>query len=207
MTSVDSVLTTDNCRDGETGRKPRITGIGGTQRSGSSSEMAVRYALGVAANLGCDTEFVPVDDLLLPLFDPSDPDCVSAADTLLAKVRAADGLIIASPGYHGNVSGLLKNALDYFEAMAKDPDPYLHGRAVGCIVTAAGWQAGTTAMSALRTTVQALRGWAVPRSVSINSSEGPFDAEGAPREDNVRRQLDSMVEQVVDFSEQMRLRK
>jgi NAD(P)H-dependent FMN reductase len=36
-----------------------------------------------------------------------------AALRLLSALRRADGLIIATPTYHGGVSGLLKNALDY----------------------------------------------------------------------------------------------
>nr|ACL11827.1 possible NADPH-dependent FMN reductase [Mycolicibacterium brisbanense] len=187
--------------------RPLIIGIGGTQRPGSTSELALRYALTSASRLGCDTELVPVEDLLLPIFDPGTFHSCDAAGPLLSKVRSCDGLILATPGYHGSMSGLIKNALDYLEVLANDPQPYLHGRAVGCVVTAAGWQAGVTTLSAVRATVHALRAWSAPRGVAINSSDRPFTPEGAPRDDAVRRQLDSMVAQVVDFSQQMRIRR
>ena len=79
-------------------------------------------------------------------------------------VRAADGLVIATPGYHGPVSGLIKNALDALDGLRDDERPYLEGRAVGCIVTADGWQACGTALASLRTIVHALRGWPTPVS-------------------------------------------
>src|ERR1017187_1858557 len=47
---------------------------------------------------------------------------------LLGALRRANGVILATPCYHGSVSGLLKNALDYVEDMAQ-------GRAVGLIVS------------------------------------------------------------------------
>ena len=45
-------------------------------------------------------------------------------------------VVIASPGYHGTVSGLVKNSLDYLEVLREDDRPYLDGRAVGVIAVA-----------------------------------------------------------------------
>ena len=53
---------------------------------------------------------------------------------MIAALRRANGVILSTPCYHGSVSGLVKNALDYTEDMCKDPEPYLDGRAVGLIV-------------------------------------------------------------------------
>ena len=66
-------------------------------------------------------------------------------------LRRADGLIVATPAYHGGVSGLVKNALDFTEDLRGDERVYLSGRAVGCIVCADGAQAmgSTLAMAAI----------------------------------------------------------
>ena len=68
----------------------------------------------------------------------------------------SDGLVIATPSYHGNVSSLVKNALDLLEDLSAAPRPYLEGRAVGCIVASAGLQAGCMTLSALWGSVHAL---------------------------------------------------
>lgn len=34
-------------------------------------------------------------------------------------------MVVGSPGYHGAVSGLVKNALDYIEDLREDPRVYL----------------------------------------------------------------------------------
>jgi FMN reductase len=89
---------------------------------------------------------------------------------LVDALRRADGVIIASPGYHGSVSGLVKNALDYVEDLREDDNPYLSGRAVGCVTTAYGWQAAVTTLQTLRSIVHALRGWPTPLGAAINSA-------------------------------------
>jgi FMN reductase len=176
--------------------KPRILGLGGTTREGSTSERALRAALSLAESAGANTDLLLADDLEFPAYAPERGSLVSQTDRLLDLVRRADGLIVASPGFHGGPSGLIKNALDHLEELRDDDRPYLDGRAIGCIVCAAGWQATATTLAALRSTVHALRGWPTPLGVTINSTPvGDVDpiVGAAP-------QLGLLVDQVVGFA-------
>src|SRR5262249_37397071 len=139
-------------------RRPFIVGFGGTTRSGSSSERALRQALEAAESGGAEVLLLSAAELDFPMYRPQAP--ASAASARVAgAVRRADGVVIASPGYPGAMSGLIKNALDYIEELRDDPRPYLDGRAVGCISCAYGWQATMTTLVSLRSVVHALRGW------------------------------------------------
>ena len=109
------------------------------------------------------------------------------------------GSIISSPGYHGSMSGLLKNALDYIEDLRSDARPYLAGRPVGCIVCAAGWQAVGSTLLTTRTIVHALRGWPTPFGAGINTLEPGFDAESAFDFQNPLDQIQLVGRQVVEF--------
>jgi FMN reductase len=149
--------------------RPSIIGLGGTTREDSSSERALRIALEAAEQAGARADLLGASDLELPLYAPERGPAGLRAERLLEKVAGSDGVIIATPGFHGGPSGLIKNALDYIEELRADARPYLDGRAVGCIVCAAGWQATTTTLVALRSTVHALRGWPTPLGVAINS--------------------------------------
>jgi NAD(P)H-dependent FMN reductase len=120
---------------------PRIVGIGGTLRPNSSSAKALRYCLDYAASQGATVTAFADADLRAPLYEPGQPCDVASIPRMIEALRAADGVIIASPGYHGGVSGTLKNILDYTEEMAKDEVPYFDGRAVGCLVSGR-WLAG-----------------------------------------------------------------
>lgn len=179
---------------------PTVLGIGGTLRAGSTSEQAMRLALGVAHDQGARTEVITASELEFPMYDPGNRALTDAALRFLDAVRRADSLVIATPGYHGGTSGLLKNALDHLQELAGDPEPYLHGKAVGCVVTTSGWQAGVTTLTSLRSTVHALRGWPTPLGVVINSSARPFGPDGAATDPKVAGQLAGLGGQVVSFA-------
>jgi FMN reductase len=100
---------------------------------------------------------------------------------------------------------LIKNAIDGLEGLRQDARPYLEGRAVGCIVVADGWQAGGTALSALRTIVHALRGWPTPLGLTLNPSAGKlFNEAGTFCDEGATRQVEMLAAQVIDFARAMR---
>jgi FMN reductase len=177
---------------------PLVVGLGGTLSDSSSSERALRYALAVADGLGARTQLFAAQALDLPMYTVDRSQRSSAAKALVDALARADGVIIATPGYHGGISGLVKNALDYIEDLRDHERPYLDGRAVGCIVCAYGWQATTTTLVSLRSTVHALRGWPTPLGVAINSAQTVFDDHGRV-DDQCAQQLSALSGQILDF--------
>ncbi|MGH3951554.1 MAG: NADPH-dependent FMN reductase [Pseudonocardiaceae bacterium] len=177
-----------------------VVGIGGSLREGSQSEQAMRIALAGAADAGATISAVTGSRLVLPFYDIAIPERSAEACDLVEAIRGADGLIVVSPGYHGGLSGLVKNALDYVEDLHHDERPYLEGRAVGTIAVAFGWQASVTTLNQLRTTVHALRGWPTPLGGAVNSVETKFDESGGSSDDKVEATLRLIGEQVVDFA-------
>jgi FMN reductase len=182
--------------------RPLIVGIGGTTRPGSTSERALQFALAKARTLGADTDLLVGNQILLPIYTPESTERDSTARHLIALLRRADGIIVASPGYHGSLSGLIKNALDYAEDMRDDARPYFDGRAVGLIACAHGWQATGATLTALRSIVHALRGWPTPLGVAINTSEGRFGDDHSPPSAALSKQLSILAHQVVEFAQQ-----
>ncbi|ATE78243.1 MULTISPECIES: NADPH-dependent FMN reductase [Pseudomonas] len=182
-------------------KSPLIVGLGGTTRDGSSSERAMQTCLQQAEALGARTRFFGGADLRLPMYDPTDPERTDAARELVEALRECDGVIIASPGYHGSVSGLVKNALDYTEDLRDDRRVYLDARPVGLITCALGDQATGSTLSALRAIVHALRGWPTSLGVTINTSRKVFDAQGECVDDGVRGMLKLLARQVVEASQ------
>ena len=178
----------------------RVVGIGGSLRADSQSERALRLALDGARAAGASTVAVTGADLVLPFYDPAVCERTELANRLVSVLREADGVVLVSPGYHGTVSGLVKNALDYVEDLRGEPRPYLDGRAVGCVATAQGWQAAVTTLTALRSIVHALRGWPTPLGAALNSAEVVFDDGGTVSDPTVAQTLRMIGEQVVQFA-------
>jgi FMN reductase len=180
--------------------RPFIVGIGGTTRPGSSSEKALRYALALAETQGAEVELFDGVSINLPMYSQGSTVRSEGAQSMIAALRRANGVILSTPCYHGSVSGLVKNALDYAEDMCADPEPYLDGRAVGLIVCGHGWQSTGVVLSAFRSIVHALRGWPTPMGVAINTLVERFDEEGAGIAEQTERQMSIMVGQVIEFA-------
>jgi len=184
------------------GRAPFIVGIGGTTRPGSSTESALRVALRHAETLGAETLLFGGEALAaLEGYSPEQTTRSEGQRAIVEAVRRADAVIFASPGYHGGVSGLVKNAIDLLEDLRADSRVYLDGMPVGCIVTAAGWQGCNTTLGAMRSIVHALRGWPTPMGVTLNTAGVKlFDANGDCSDEQVAASLRVLAEQVVGVS-------
>lgn len=180
--------------------KLSIVGIGGTTAATSSTETALRIALDAAKAEGAEVALFGGSQLAeLPHFGPGVAAGSPVARDLVEAVRGADGVIIASPGYHGSISGLVKNAVDYIEETAKDKRAYLDGIPVGLIVTAAGWQATGSTLATMRSIVHALRGWPTPLGAAIKSASGLF-VDGICTDPAAASQLELVGRQVVEFA-------
>ncbi|MBP0589173.1 NAD(P)H-dependent oxidoreductase [Paraburkholderia sp. LEh10] len=182
-------------------RRPLVIGIGGTTRAASSTERALAFALRGAEQAGARTRLFGGAFLHgLPHYAPESAHRTEQQLELIEAVRHADALIIATPGYHGGVSGLVKNALDTLEELRADERPYLDGRAVGCIVTAYGWQAAGSVLTSLRAIVHALRGWPTPFGAGINTLETRFDSADTCSDPKVVEQLATVGQQAAQFA-------
>lgn len=180
--------------------RPLVVGIGGTTRASSSTENALRLALAGAEQQGATTRLFGGTFLhSLPHYAPENPERTDAQRELVEAVRQADAVVIATPGYHGGISGLVKNALDTLEDLRADERPYLDQRAVGCIVTAYGWQGTGVVLTSLRSIVHALRGWPTPFGATINSLETRFNADGCS-DPKVAAQLAVVGQQATGFA-------
>lgn len=179
--------------------KPLIVGLGGTGSATGSTERVLRHALDAAERVGAETLFFDGKALDMPMFSYGG-ERTDKANALIGALRRADGIIVASPGYHGTVSGLIKNALDYVEDMARDERAYFEGRAVGLIAVAAGWQATGSTLATLRSITHALRGWPTPMAVAINSASPIFNEDGTIADPAVAAQISILAGQVVEFA-------
>lgn len=181
-------------------KKLFVVGIGGTMRPDSSSEKVLRACLQLLADAGAQIAMFSGKSLVLPMYEPGSVARVPAAARIVDAIRSCDALVISSPGYHGAISGLVKNAIDHIEELREDERPYLHQRAVGCIACASGWQAAASTLASLRSVTHALRGWPTPMGAVVNTSMDLFDKSGRCIDDHVTQQLQIICDQIVDFA-------
>lgn len=176
-----------------------IVGIGGTAPPGSMSERAVARALLSTEKLGATTRFSDGEFASrMPLYIPDRVIRNADERAFIDAIRRSHGVIVGTRGYHGSLSGLVKNMLDLLEYTRREP--YLDGRAFGCVVIGPGWQACGTTLVALRAIAHALRAWPTPIDAVLNVSEPLFNAEDACISENVSKQLSLVAFQVVQLA-------
>lgn len=142
-----------------------VLGVAGSTRQSSYSTRALKITLEHAKKHGAEVRLLELSRTVLPLYDPSAP-ASKEVERAAEAIAWADAFILASPDYHGSMSGAIKNFLDHFyEEFA--------GKVFGYIV--ASHEKGLTVMDQMRTAVRQCYGWSMPYGASIN---GPQDFTG-----------------------------
>ncbi|MEC9325812.1 MAG: NAD(P)H-dependent oxidoreductase [Actinomycetota bacterium] len=185
--------------------QPFIVGLGGTLRANSSTERALRRCLAAVERQGGRTRLFAAEEIDLPMYAPHELERTPRALELVKALRDADAVVVGSPGYHGAVSGLVKNALDYIEDLREDPRVYLDNTPWGCISCAYGWQAAVGTLTQLRSIGHALRAWPTPLGVAINSADPVWAPSGELADTDqgraVANQLDLLASQLLAFAQ------
>ena len=170
----------------------KIVGIGGSLRPGSYTQLGLQIAAQRVAALGAEVEILDVREMQLPSCTgsqeyPEYPDVQRLRDT----VSNADGLILATPEYHGGVSGVLKNTLDL---MSFD---HLGGKVAG-LISILGGQSNSNALNNLRLNLRWVHGWVIPEQISIGKAYSAFTPEGKLVDEKLSQRFDQFAQSLVD---------
>ena len=174
---------------------PDIVGLCGSLSGTSTTRRALSLALEAAREAGARTQLLDLREQRLP-FAGSDWDAAAwpDAEKLVATIRGADGLIWATPEYHGSFSGVLKNALD----LCSIPD--FEGKVVALVGVAAGGIGAIQALSHLRIVARQLHLWALPNQVSIARAYAAFDEEGRLIDPKLALSIEKLGAELVKWS-------
>ena len=170
-------------------RMVKILGVSGSMREHSRSRRALALVLEAARERGAETRLLDLHALDLPMYRPDET--AETAQVLSAEesVNWADAFVLASPDYHGSMSGAVKNFLDYFWTE-------FAGKVFGYLC--ASHEKGLTVMDQMRTAVRQCYGWSLPYGVAIHGDED-FDAEGRVTRPAVERRLRMLARDVTVY--------
>lgn len=180
----------------------RILAINGSPRKGKNTAQMLSAALQEAEVLGAQTELIEISDFKIEYCQGcnkclrQEACSISNDDTslLLEKMRNADGILLGSPVYFGNVTGQLKTLIDRTRSLHMVRNA-LQGKVGGALVQAGLRHGGQEAALAflekyLRsqglTLVEGFEAWgeAEPRSLFSSGTMGTLyrdsDEQGKP---------------------------
>jgi FMN reductase len=165
----------------------KIAALGGSLRPQSLTYCALNLALKKIEAQGVSTNLIDLRKLHLPFcngepFYPNYPDVA----VLRQSVQSANGLLLATPEYHGDISGVLKNAIDLLE------NEHITGKVVGLMAVVGGAHS-THAINTMRLVCRQLHCWVIPEQVIIPYSEESFDAQGEFKDSQLDERLERMI--------------
>ncbi len=174
----------------------QIVGICGSLRSGSHTRMALRIALEGAKEVGAQTKLIDLRDYGLNFCDGKEDESgyPPGVGKLREEVRAAEGVILATPEYHGGFSGVLKNALDL---MGFDE---LEGKMMGLVGVSGGRMGAVDALNTLRNIGRALHPWVVPEQAGIPEAWNVFDERGNMKNPKLAERVKDVGRQVARYA-------
>ncbi|MCU0515944.1 MAG: NAD(P)H-dependent oxidoreductase [Oscillatoria sp. Prado101] len=175
-----------------------IVGFAGSLRSGSYSQLALRQAAQRVEALGAQVEILDLREMRLPFCsgDKEYPDFPDV-ERLRTAVKQADGLILATPEYHGGVSGVLKNALDLMSF------EHLSGKVAG-LISVLGGQSNSNALNDLRVIMRGVHAWAIPEQIGIGQAWQAFGPEGKILDEKLSQRFDQFAQSLVDSTRKIR---
>ena len=176
----------------------RILGVTGSLRENSHSTKTLATVLQLAASkFRAEVRLLNLRETKLPFYSPN----ITTSDSFYANIKIvtqdvewADAFVLASPDYHGSMSGTIKNFLDHFwEEFA--------GKTFGYLCTS--HEKGLTVMDQMRTAVRQCYGWSMPYGVSINSGQD-FNADGQIINSQLSKRLNMLARDLVVYGKLIR---
>lgn len=171
-----------------------ILGVCGSTSSDSRTRKLLAIALESAMSAGAETRLVDLRETVLPIMDPDSDEQAEMPAVKLVKESAqwADGFLLATPEYHGSVSGALKNWFDFLYSE-------LSGKVAGVLAQTGGGTGDMSIVSA-KTSFNWCHGFTLPFHAAANSSHWKGD-ELDPR---VRERVVRLGRDVVRYSAAIR---
>lgn len=170
-----------------------VLGVGSSLRELSYSTSGLKLLLDKAKSKMAETRLIDLRQTNLPMLYSTKEDTEEIVQNT-ELVKWADAFVLATPDYHGSMSGSLKNFLDYFWSE-------FAGKTFGYIV--ASHEKGLTVMDQMRTAVRQCYGWSLPYGISINSEED-FDDKMELTNKKLMSRLDMMARDLVVYGKLLR---
>ena len=182
--------------------KIKITALGGSAETLSSTFAYLKFTAGEIRKLGDEVKIIDIKDLNLPLYgyltDSITPE--KEVTEYIEIIHNSDGYVFASPEYHGTVSAAFKNAVDYFEYLSGYNPPYLGKKPAGLIAAAGSENSGYHTLSTMMSIVQSLRGISAPSSIAIGSAKKLINASGEITSHALKRKLIRLAREVYELA-------
>jgi len=171
--------------------------IAGSNRRNATSTLLLKYMAEVIRSQGAEAMLVNLYANPVPLFSPDEDSVDENTSFLIRTVDKADAIVLATPEYHGSISGVLKNALDHLGS-----NEFI-GKAV-MSVSSSGGAVGVSSLTQLQAIVRNLHGINSPEWLSLGGNARQFAPDGSPVDAGVKQRVARSLDALIDLTHRLR---
>ena len=110
---------------------------------------------------------------------------------------SVDAFVLSSPEFHGTMSGVMKNNLDWIYSK------HCSGKIFGLMSTLGG-QSTSNTLNHMRIVVRWIHGWAVPEQIAVPNIKTAFDESGLIIDVKINERLDKLAESIIINTNKLR---
>ena len=175
----------------------RIMGICGSYGLDSANGHMIDLVKSECNKLGA--EVVIWDNKRNPLPFVGEDGCWDHPNVKLFKdmANSVDAFILSSPEYHGTMSGVMKNSLDWLSF------DQTSGKIFAFISTLGG-QSNTTTLNHMRTVARWVHGFSIPEQLVIAKVKTAFDENGDIVDEDINNRVDKFTDSIIKHTEKLR---
>lgn len=112
-------------------------------------------------------------------------------------VISADAFVLSSPEYHGTMSGVMKNSLDWVYSK------HTSGKVFGLISTLGG-QTSNNTLNHMRIAARWIHGWVTPEQIAVPNIKEAFNEDGFLVSDDINSRVIGLATSIVENTTKLR---
>lgn len=169
----------------------------GSVRKGRQTHKAANYLHNELQNRNVESDLIDLAETSLPVLEArpqNRPDPPKQVSKISYRLDRADALIFVTPEYHGSISGVLKNTLDYFwSELQKKP--------IGAVATSSGKMGGINASRHLQQIILSIGAFPMPLKWLVPRIHQSFDENFRPESEQIEASAQKFLDKFLWFAD------
>ena len=175
----------------------RVMGICGTYDLQSANGRMLEILLDQCRELGAEVTVWDHGANPLPLVGAEGSWDDENVKQFQAMATNSDAYILSSPEYHGTMSGVMKNSLDWLYSK------HTSGKVFGLISTLGG-QSSNNTLNHMRIAARWIHGWVAPEQIAVPHIKDAFNTDGTLVDHSINERLTKLAESIVRNTSKLR---
>jgi len=175
----------------------KIMGICGSYDLDSANGRLLEIFMTHCRDLGAETSIWDNSACHLPLVGEEGCWSDSNVEDFQAKATSMDAFVLSSPEYHGTMSGVMKNNLDWLYSK------HTSGKLFALMSTLGG-QSSNNTLNHMRIAARWIHGWVIPEQVAVPNVKNAFNDDGEIIDEGINERIKVMAESLISNTIKLR---